>query len=487
MSNKLIFRADGNSSTGLGHLYRLFALVEMYKEKHQFIFITRESSVTNVIPNDYPVKIIPNSISLNEEPKWIFENYNSSEYSLIADGYQFDESYQKRIRQLGFFLMYIDDLVTGYMHANIVINHSLNIDKKEYSSNPETVFGLGSEYAILRPSFLKAAQQTRIIKLVSKIFICFGGADAIDLSHKAALAAIKTNKFEKIHILIGQAYKHEKIFELEKEYVHIKIHKNLTETETFTLMLQCNFAIAPASTILYELCAIKTIVLSGYFVDNQKNIYRSLLNENAIYGAGNISNFTEKDFEKEINKVLNFNSHFNLLENQQKLFDNQIKKRFLQILEFKNISIRRATNKDTKLVFDWSNDPLTRKNSFNSEAIIYENHIKWFSKKIIDKNTLVHIAEYLSLPVGVIKYKNSEGNLLIGITISKEFRGKKLAYFLLLKSIQNCFSEFNSPITAYIKKENIPSIKIFEKIGFVLQNETKINDIESLIYKLEKL
>ena len=36
MTKKIIFRADGNATTGLGHLYRLFALVEMYKNDYDF-------------------------------------------------------------------------------------------------------------------------------------------------------------------------------------------------------------------------------------------------------------------------------------------------------------------------------------------------------------------------------------------------------------------------------------------------------------------
>lgn len=32
---KIIFRADGNSNIGLGHLFRLFALVEIYKDVYE--------------------------------------------------------------------------------------------------------------------------------------------------------------------------------------------------------------------------------------------------------------------------------------------------------------------------------------------------------------------------------------------------------------------------------------------------------------------
>ena len=43
---------------------------------------------------------------------------------------------------------------------------------------------------------------------------------------------------------------------------------------------------------------------------------------------------------------------------------------------------------DCSLIYNLSNDPLVRINSFNSEPIIYENHVKWFNKVINDSNIL---------------------------------------------------------------------------------------------------
>lgn len=44
------------------------------------------------------------------------------------------------------------------------------------------------------------------------------------------------------------------------------------------------------------------------------------------------------------------------------------------IRKVKDISV------DCSLVYILSNDPLVRANSFNSEPIVYENHVRWFNK-----------------------------------------------------------------------------------------------------------
>lgn len=38
------------------------------------------------------------------------------------------------------------------------------------------------------------------------------------------------------------------------------------------------------------------------------------------------------------------------------------------------------TSEDCSRVYNFSNDSLVRANSFDSEPIIYENHVKWFNK-----------------------------------------------------------------------------------------------------------
>ena len=96
MQKEILFRADGNSEIGLGHLYRLFSLIEMLKEHFKFTFLSSETSTVNIIPNSYQLKIIPSQITIKEEPDWISKEFDKNNTLLIADGYQFDSSYQEK-------------------------------------------------------------------------------------------------------------------------------------------------------------------------------------------------------------------------------------------------------------------------------------------------------------------------------------------------------------------------------------------------------
>ncbi|MCK8523329.1 UDP-2,4-diacetamido-2,4,6-trideoxy-beta-L-altropyranose hydrolase [Aquimarina sp. D1M17] len=334
MKKKIIFRADGNKTTGLGHLYRLFGVVEMLKEHYEFVYLTRSSSTTSVIPKDYTTVLLGSDITSEKEPHWIANRYEPKNHIIIADGYHFTSLYQKEIKELGFQLIYIDDLAKEHMYADIVINHSPYLKVSDFTHESNTEFALGTKFALLRPSFLEAAKKTREIKSINKAFVCFGGADMLNLSLKATQALLQIDQIEEIHVVLGAAYQDQEIYALEKQASsRLHTHSNLSENELADLMTSCNFAIAPTSTILYELCCVKMPILGGYFVDNQELIYKGFLEKHAIFGGGDYTQYTVDSFKNAILGILEVKSYENCLHSQQELFDADIKQRFLNLIE----------------------------------------------------------------------------------------------------------------------------------------------------------
>ena len=129
-------------------------------------------------------------------------------------------------------------------------------------------------------------------------------------------------------ILVNNGSTDDTLIEFEK----LCLHKNLSEANLLKVMKQCNFAIAPASTICYELCCVKMPILSGYFVDNQELIYKGFSRENAIFKGGDFNGFSCKDFSTLIEEILAIENYEPYLTNQSRLFDSQIKSRFLKLI-----------------------------------------------------------------------------------------------------------------------------------------------------------
>ncbi len=221
------------------------------------------------------------------------------------------------------------------MYADVVINHSPHLKEKDFISEIHTKFALGTDYALLRPNFLKAAKENRKNKKIDTVFVCFGGADKFDLTKTTTEVLLKLKNIKRINIVLGAAYEREPIFKLrEKNSDRICIYKNLSEIELIKVMKSCNFAIVPCSTILFELFCLKIPIYSGFFVDNQEKAYYAFKKNNVIYGDGNL---TEINSEKMIRslKLIISSSETNgsgTVLNQDAVIDGKQQARHLKII-----------------------------------------------------------------------------------------------------------------------------------------------------------
>lgn len=158
--------------------------------------------------------------------------------------------------------------------------------------------------------------------------------------------------------------------------------------------------------------------------------------------------------------------------------------------KFNPINIRKANENDLMLYFEWTNDEEVRKQSFNSEPIAFENHEKWFHKKIADANCLMLIFEDAQqVPIGQVRFENNEEERtsIIGISLDAYYRGKKLASKIVELAAVYFFKEHhNFTIQAYIKAENIGSIGAFSKAGFVFDKDLDYQGIETVLYTKRK-
>lgn len=164
------------------------------------------------------------------------------------------------------------------------------------------------------------------------------------------------------------------------------------------------------------------------------------------------------------------------------LYDNEYKDVVIHSVINNYLSLRKITSKDKTLVYEWSNDELTRANSFNSKQISFEEHSIWFDNKLADKNAFYYICETKGTPAGLIRFDLNSNKLVIGITVDRKFRGKNLSSKFICKGCETVKQILDLPIYAYIKNTNIYSIKSFEKAGFIYEGDLKINDIDSYEY-----
>lgn len=461
----------------------------MLKNDFEVVFVTRETSTITVIPENYCLKKIPATVPIDEEPNWLKVNCNNGSL-IIADGYHFVSNYQKQLKKAGFKLLYIDDVATEHFFADAVINHAPKMRSQQLQKEPFTGYYQGLKYAMLRPQFLKAAVTIHSINdLVEEVFVCFGGADMYDLSFKASQALLTFKHIKKVHVVLGGAYTHTDIEAFaETSNGRLELHRNITAEQMLIVMNRCDFAIAPASTIIYELCCVTMPVLGGFYVENQRQIYEGLLVNNVIFEGGDFSNETVKSFRSKISECFKKDSK-TLCKNQSKLFDGRVKDRFVKLAKAycENYRVRNATKNDLQLFYEWANDELTRKMSFSSSTISLTDHTRWFENQLKNTKTYLLVLDIetakSTAPVGNIKF-DTEG--VIGISLDAAYRGKGLGALLINKGLEYIAKTKQYPIIfAFIKEDNTSSRTIFEQAGFKYAKMSNVRGIPCLEYQYQ--
>ena len=138
-----------------------------------------------------------------------------------------------------------------------------------------------------------------------------------------------------------------------------------------------------------------------------------------------------------------------------------------------DIKIRSAKENDSKDIFEWRNDEITREMSHTSEIIEWENHSRWYSSSLDSESRILLICEDdCSEKIAIIRFDISESNSVISINLNSTQRGKGSAKPCLIRSIEFFSKEYIEikNLIAEIKEDNIASQKTFLGIGFTKYN-----------------
>ncbi|MBU3142327.1 GNAT family N-acetyltransferase [Clostridium sp. CF012] len=148
----------------------------------------------------------------------------------------------------------------------------------------------------------------------------------------------------------------------------------------------------------------------------------------------------------------------------------------------KEMVLREVEKKDCALIYNWAIDEHVRINSFSSEKIFYDDHIKWFNKKINNINNYFFILVHKGIDVGVIRLDVENQKGIISYSISKDFREKGYGSIIIEKldeKIKECELDIHE-LYGEVKYTNKASQKIFKKFGY---KEYPLQD--KLVYKKE--
>ena len=290
---KVILRADADSTIGYGHFMRLLALGELLSAEFEIIFATRNpnrfqmeqlSNLTNEV-----IDLPDNDTHFDE-----FLTRLDGREIVVLDNYYFDTGYQRAIKDKGCKLVCIDDLHERHYAADLVINHAPGLDSSVFSIEPGGRLLLGPKYMLVRKEFRDAPPvgEQQIRQFPSHLLLAFGGSDPENLTQQYLEELVSTQLFERVSIITGSGYVYQKQLEEFIKWqptLEICLYHSISASQMVALIRQSDFALVPASTMLFEMMALQLPTLSGYTVDNQKEIYSGFLERNLIFDGGDLT------------------------------------------------------------------------------------------------------------------------------------------------------------------------------------------------------
>jgi UDP-2,4-diacetamido-2,4,6-trideoxy-beta-L-altropyranose hydrolase len=465
MTQTLLIRADASTEMGSGHAMRCLAISQAWKDRGgKTIFISRCESEAirqrlitegmDFIPleKSHPdASDLECTIGTLDE---ISRQHLGNETWLIVDGYHFDASYQKRIKEGGHKLLWIDDYGhADHYWADIVLNHNTTAKDTFYQSRePYTRLLLGSKYVLLRKEFWPwKGWRREIAPVAKKILVTMGGADPENATLK----------------VVRPSYPHYEALQNAAQATSLNIEILKDVKDMSELMVWADIAIAAGGGTCWELAFMGLPSLLFILADNQLDVASQLSKDRIAITIGYHEKITIACLSNKIKKFLNeYRTRLLLSSNGGSLIDGFGPSRICCILSPSEINLRPVIQEDCERIWNWANDPSVRAISFSKSFIDWDEHVHWF------KNRKNLPSFYLALspdniPLGQVRVEQINNEAVISMMIDKDFRNRGYGVKLIINACAKVFQSSEiKEIHAYIETDNKLSFKTFIKAGF---------------------
>lgn len=307
----IVFRADGNSKIGSGHIMRCLSIADAALSKGEdCCFIMASDDFSEMIDSrgykhyelgtDYSNLESEDCISLLKELR---------PDSMVVDSfsvtYQYLNNLHNYCKKSGIALIYCDDTLVFPYPCDILINYHIFASDEEYSllynekQKPRLL--LNTMYVPLRREF-QALGDCSKNSFEGNILVSTGGADPEHITIEIIKRAREISNLS-FHIVVGALNKDkEQIYEVATGYENIVIHENAVMSK---LMMKCDMAISAAGATLYELCLTQTPTITFVSSDNQIPIAEGFSSKGLMKNCGDVRVLGKEKLAKDIVDSIN--------------------------------------------------------------------------------------------------------------------------------------------------------------------------------------
>ena len=333
---KIIFRCDGSSDIGLGHLIRCLAIAKELQKQNQIIFATTKDD-TNSYIKEAGFEIFFKEKDETEEKYLKRLNHIIHPGIILIDKkYSYSIEFLNDFKQNNIKIIMIDNICEGLSACDEIIFPNAHLDKsilKKYLSGKQiSQVKTGPEYVILRDEILALKKKINCnLHNPQNIVVTTGGTDPEGVLLKLIPWLKEMNLKANIMILIGQAFKYKD--ELRKTIINLPDNFQVIpySLEEFTKadIVICTFGVSIYEMIYLQ---IPTICISHSRENTQS---AKILKERygAIEDMGFVENLNPQNLYLVIKKLSENKTYYKkIIQKCNNLFDRKGAKRIVGII-----------------------------------------------------------------------------------------------------------------------------------------------------------
>ncbi len=483
---KIAFRTNGGGDgIGLGHVMRCLAVAEECRKQNimpYFVIKDYPAGMQVVKEYDYEIRPVSHQLSVENDLAISLALIQDAD-GIFLDSYDFTTEYLREFSKNGKIVGVFDDLMNKELPVDLVVG-GIYATANDYLKLKQlhTKVLTGPNYFPFRKEFRDLTKKTGLNERLEHVLITMGGEDEQNVTKKIIEFISNYTNNIKLHILMGNAYCGKKDLEIvlqnyKHEYILYENVKNVVD-----LYQKVDVAITAGGVSTWELAAIGTPMIVVQTADNQFRNVKYLAENKLGLVAGGYVDLKKEKLTDCLNLMQNKTCREKFSKKEISLFDccgvERIVNELIGCYIDKNIlnediCLRNATLDDSKIIWEWRNDKVTREMSRSSEFISMEKHTEWYASAINEEKNVILMAHMKDFPLGVLRFdyiKNEDYDAEVSINLNPLARGRGLGKKILKLGCDYASNNFKmKKIRAEIKQENVRSIKIFSDVGFIFQ------------------
>lgn len=425
---RVAIRVDATAKIGTGHFMRCLTLAEeLHKQAVQVRFISRnlpphlrslleEKGMEFVALNS---DVSPERTDELAHSAWLGTSQllDANETLLaikghawdwiVVDHYALDVRWESAVRGSTKRILVIDDIADRQHDCDVLLDQNFYADmRSRYDGKvpDHCVKLLGPRYALLRDEFRKLRAQVKPrTGEVKKILVFFGGVDAGNYTGSAleALAALESKQF-KIDVVIGA--QHPCREQIQHTCAAQGYECHVQTSRMAELMAEADLAIGAGGTATWERCCLGLPSISLCVAENQQKQIADAAEVGLLYAISNDEAVVDA-IRTHANALLKNPALLkHISHTEMNSVDGKGVTRIVSTMDISGVEIRRATEQDSKNLFDWRNHPSIRVVSRNDGLIAWEDHQRWFAAVMENPDRELLIGSIKGLPIGVVRF-----------------------------------------------------------------------------------